>query len=57
MNVFVLLSPLFSHNAHPPNTFPYKHFFQEWNTKFGTSHGRQADVMAQERRRWSKFRV
>lgn len=28
-------------------------YYKEWNTKFGPTHGRQADVMAQERRRWS----
>ena len=28
-------------------------YYKEWNTKFGPAHGRQSDVMTQERRRWS----
>lgn len=28
-------------------------YYKEWNTKFGPTHGRQSDVMTQERRRWS----
>jgi len=28
-------------------------YYKEWNTKFGPAHGRQTDVMTQERRRWS----
>ena len=25
-------------------------YYKEWNTKFGPTHGRQSDVMTQERR-------
>lgn len=28
-------------------------YYKEWNAKFGPAHGRQTDVMTQERRRWN----